>query len=205
MSKVKIEGNASGTGTFTIQAPNSNSDRVLSLPDSAGEILTDAGVPASALPAGSVLQVKSTTKTDTWSSSLTAGQHADVTGLNVSITPSSTSSKILLMVSLTGHNGNEGGLGFYIKESGVMINQPDSTGSYGDGMLHAVDLALTSTELQTSSNFQTLHSPASTSALTYQVRLMNYASATRTLYVNRPSGTVRYYTVSTITAMEIAG
>lgn len=41
MSKVKIQGNASGTGTFTIQAPNSNSDRVLSLPDGAGEILTD--------------------------------------------------------------------------------------------------------------------------------------------------------------------
>ena len=42
MSKVKIQGNASGTGTFTIQAPNSNTDRVLSLPDNAGEILTDA-------------------------------------------------------------------------------------------------------------------------------------------------------------------
>lgn len=42
MSKVKIEGNASGTGTFTIQAPNSNSDRVLSLPDNAGEIITSS-------------------------------------------------------------------------------------------------------------------------------------------------------------------
>lgn len=50
MSKVKIEGNASGTGTFTIQAPNSNSDRVLSLPDGAGEILTDA----SSLPAANL-------------------------------------------------------------------------------------------------------------------------------------------------------
>ena len=42
MSKVKIEGNASGTGTFTISAPNSNTDRNLTLPDGAGEILTDA-------------------------------------------------------------------------------------------------------------------------------------------------------------------
>lgn len=38
MSKVAITGNASGTGTFTIAAPNSNSDRVLSLPDAAGTI-----------------------------------------------------------------------------------------------------------------------------------------------------------------------
>ena len=40
MSKVAIAGNASGTGTFTIQAPNSNTDRVLSLPDEAGTVVT---------------------------------------------------------------------------------------------------------------------------------------------------------------------
>ena len=44
MSKVKIEGNASGTGTLTISAPNTNTDRALTLPDGAGEILTDAGL-----------------------------------------------------------------------------------------------------------------------------------------------------------------
>ena len=42
MSKVKIEGNASGTGTLTISAPNTNTDRTLTLPDGAGEILTDS-------------------------------------------------------------------------------------------------------------------------------------------------------------------
>jgi hypothetical protein len=42
MSKVKIEGNASGTGTLTIAAPNTNTDRTLTLPDGAGEILTNA-------------------------------------------------------------------------------------------------------------------------------------------------------------------
>jgi hypothetical protein len=33
MSKVVIQGNASGTGDFTIAAPNSNTDRTLTLPD----------------------------------------------------------------------------------------------------------------------------------------------------------------------------
>jgi hypothetical protein len=42
MSKVAISGNASGTGTFTIAAPNSNSDRTLTLPDEAGTVLTSA-------------------------------------------------------------------------------------------------------------------------------------------------------------------
>ena len=43
MSKVKIQGNSSGTGTFTISAPNSNTDRSLTLPDGAGEILLSDG------------------------------------------------------------------------------------------------------------------------------------------------------------------
>ena len=43
MSKVAIQGNASGTGTFTIQSPATNTDRVLSLPDEAGTVVTTAG------------------------------------------------------------------------------------------------------------------------------------------------------------------
>ena len=39
MAKVKIEGNASGTGTFTIAAPNSNTDRTLTLPDETGTVV----------------------------------------------------------------------------------------------------------------------------------------------------------------------
>jgi hypothetical protein len=40
MSQVKIQGNASGTGIFTVAAPNSNTDRTLTLPDSTGTIAT---------------------------------------------------------------------------------------------------------------------------------------------------------------------
>ena len=43
MSKVKIEGNASGTGTLTISAPNTDTDRTLTLPDTAGEVLVTDG------------------------------------------------------------------------------------------------------------------------------------------------------------------
>lgn len=51
MSKVAIQGNASGTGTFTIAAPNSNTDRTLTLPDEAGTVLTSASsIASSQLP-----------------------------------------------------------------------------------------------------------------------------------------------------------
>ena len=40
MSLVKIQGNASGTGVFTIEAPNSDTNRTLSIPDVAGNLVT---------------------------------------------------------------------------------------------------------------------------------------------------------------------
>ena len=42
MSKVKIQGNASGTGVITLEAPNTNTDRAITLPDSAGELINIA-------------------------------------------------------------------------------------------------------------------------------------------------------------------
>jgi hypothetical protein len=47
MSKVALSGNASGTGTFTIASPNSNTDRTLTLPDATGTMLV-SGQPVTA-------------------------------------------------------------------------------------------------------------------------------------------------------------
>ena len=60
MSKVSITGNASGSGTFTIAAPNSNSDRTLNLPDSAGTLLHDASSLAAANLTGDVAAARIT-------------------------------------------------------------------------------------------------------------------------------------------------
>jgi len=42
MAKVKIQGHASGSGVFTITAPNSNTDRTITLPDASVTLGTDA-------------------------------------------------------------------------------------------------------------------------------------------------------------------
>ena len=42
MSKLSFKGNTSGTGNFTLAAPNSNTDRTFNLPDENGRVLTDA-------------------------------------------------------------------------------------------------------------------------------------------------------------------
>jgi hypothetical protein len=39
MSQVTLQGNASGTGIFTLAAPNSNTNRTLNLPDAAGDVV----------------------------------------------------------------------------------------------------------------------------------------------------------------------
>ena len=43
MSKIKVKGHDSGTGVITIEAPNTSTDRTLTLPDSTGELLSTAG------------------------------------------------------------------------------------------------------------------------------------------------------------------
>lgn len=43
MSQVKVQGNASGTGIFTIASPNSNNNQTLTLPDATGTVVTKSG------------------------------------------------------------------------------------------------------------------------------------------------------------------
>jgi hypothetical protein len=50
MSKIALEPNVAGTGTFSIAAPNSNTNRTLTLPDETGTVLTSV----SAIPAANL-------------------------------------------------------------------------------------------------------------------------------------------------------
>lgn len=54
MSNISITGNPSGTGIFTVQSPNSNVDRVLTLPDNTGTIITTGSTFAGTGPTFSV-------------------------------------------------------------------------------------------------------------------------------------------------------
>jgi len=62
MSKIAVSGNASGTGTFTIASPATNTDRVLTLPDEAGTVLTSA----SSIPSSQITGSLGITEADAW-------------------------------------------------------------------------------------------------------------------------------------------
>jgi len=197
MSKVVIAGDASGTGTFTISAPNGNTDRTLVLPDEAGTIDTLGR-------AGNVLQVVSATKTDTFSrASQTFG---NVTGLSVTITPSSTNSKILIFGTVhLSESGDVAHARFARDGVGIAIgdarsNRIRATVAMGPGM---------NTYYMESMSMQHLDSPSSTSALTYTWQIRS-GSGVNTVYVNRSvtdRDTVNYEptAASSIIVMEIAG
>jgi len=80
MSKVAIQGNASGTGVFTIASPNSNTDRTLTLPDEAGTVVVTGTTPALngvTFPASQVTSADANTLDDyeegTWTPVVSSG------------------------------------------------------------------------------------------------------------------------------------
>jgi len=88
----------------------------------------DTGVPASGMPTGSVIQTLSVTKTDTFSSSSTS--FIDITGFSVSITPISTSSKILIVGVLTASTGLQNTITGYAQ----LVRNSTAIGNGADGL-----------------------------------------------------------------------
>jgi len=160
---------------------------------STGQVLTvSGGTPTWATPSGGgkVLQVQSqayTTATTTTSTSLVD------TGITRSITPSATSSKVLVMVTIpyfcTSASTATAGGKFVIYRGATEI------GGYS-GANNVYITASTGTEVDGTWSITFLDSPATTSATTYKVQFVARASTT-TLGISTAS------MASTITLLEI--
>ena len=162
------------------------------------------------LPAGSILQVVSTTKTDAFTATTgTPSSPIDVTGFSLNITPKSTSSKILVRASLNyGGNNNVYGA-FYFKRGSTDLTI--STYATGNQSNAAVAVHGDNSNFQhglQSATFEFLDSPSSTSQLTYKMQMSSHNGSTQ-FYLNRPHDTANAGYVhggtSTLTLMEIAG
>ena len=91
MAKVKIQGHASGTGILTVTAPNTSTDRTITLPDSTGTILDEnSSLPAANLT-GTVADARISTLTASkLTGALPAISGASLTGVNKGITHASS-------------------------------------------------------------------------------------------------------------------
>jgi hypothetical protein len=84
MSKVKIQGHASGSGVLTVTAPNTSTDRTITLPDTTGTLLDEnSSVPAANLT-GTVADARISTLTASkLTGALPAISGASLTGINI--------------------------------------------------------------------------------------------------------------------------
>jgi hypothetical protein len=170
----------------------------------AGSKLTGTqSIPKATLPTGSVLQVVSAIKTDTSSTSSTT--FGDISGLSVSITPTSSSSKILVFLNVDGSNDAGGMAVRLVRDSTAIAIGTAASGNQTNTTLTNY-YNNTDANSHRSSGITFLDSPATTSATTYKAQFRVGTSGNG--YINRSTGTdnaaYNMYAVSTITVMEIA-
>ncbi len=184
MSKITLAPNPSGTGIFTVAAPNSNTNRTLTLPDNTGTILTSASNLSGVAGVGKVLQVVSNVNTNNFT---TNSQNVFVTtSQSLSITPSSTSSRVLVMFNANSVTTFAANTAIYIevRRSGTVVCRGDYyTATVGGNQTVPFGV------------IQSLDSPNTTSSVTYEV----FAAESGV------PGTVGLNANRVLTLMEIAG
>ncbi len=152
-------------------------------------------IAAARMPTGSVLQVVSTTKTNVFSSS--SSVYVDVTGLSVSITPSSATSNIFIMVTSSYTNSSVGQpLYINLLRNSTNISQPSTSPAFFATAVPYVNQA----DIQVPWSLSFVDSPATTSATTYKIQ----AKSGGTWYVNGGRSYNDFAQTSSITVMEIA-
>ena len=145
---------------------------------------------------GKILQVVSTVKDTDFTTTSTS--FTDVTGLSASITPSSSSNKVLITASFCASQGTNSAINmFNLLRNSTAIGQP------------ATSQTFTSTRTQYTSeadNIDTVHiqfldSPSTTSATTYKIQ--GKVNGGTLILGNRSSNDAEQ--ISIITLMEVAG
>jgi hypothetical protein len=182
-------------GQNGLNAPLSLTSPALGTPSAL--VLTNAtGLPKSALPTGSVLQVVQTSN-NTLAAFL---RNEYINQLTTSITPSATSSKILICVNFGGLSSDAAA------DCGIRLYRDTTEISAG---LTATDTNAAFIPFMNqgsadcfSSSFMYLDSPATTSSTPYKFRCA--INAGRTMYYNRRGGDQTYACTSSVILMEIA-
>jgi hypothetical protein len=150
-----------------------------------------------------LIQVKSTSKTDTFTTTSTS--LVDVTGLSVSITPTSASNKILVSGYIMIGNTTNNSVGAYVTllRGATAIGIGDAAGSRS--RITADVASSANNAIQGSVAFMFLDSPATTSATTYKLQMRSQAGGT--VAVNRSiddtDSAIYTRAASSITVMEV--
>lgn len=167
-----------------------------------------SGVPSTSnMPAGTVLQAVSAYKTDVQTVTSFTDTFVDVTGLSVTLTPRSSSSKFLCIFTISSGNGADASTGYFrLNRNGTAIALADAAGSRTVGSTIFINSAIGGQMLAASNSY--LDSPATSSAVTYKITTAS--NNTNPTYINRSArdnNTTGYdgRATSSLTVLEIAG
>ena len=171
-------------------------------------LISDAGVlkrlDASLIGGGKVGQVVQTHFTT--QSQMSSSSFAAISGCTVDITPSATSSKVFVMISLrSGVNGASYGFFKLYRDSTVIGSGSDSSNRIGCNFSISQNDGDNTSDGVKQVNYQYLDSPSSTSALTYTVQASTFNNSTIT-YNKTPDNSDNGRTAqgsSTITVIEV--
>ena len=162
------------------------------------------------LGTGSIIQTKQTYRTSLFSQSLTTGNFSDAV-MTLSITPTSSSNKILVLctVQISTGSGTNGAQSL-LKRDGTPIGIADAAGSRARGTGGGMGSSAVNRQ-QSNVQMTFLDSPSSTSALSYTAHIKPGFSGTQTVYLNREGaghntdgGNVGV-SASSLTCLEIVG
>lgn len=165
-----------------------------------------SGTTVSGLSAGKVLQVVSATKSDTAS---TNSGTAVTTGLSASITPSSTSNKVLVMVSFSYGSGADVNPSFQLYRDSTAIHLGDAASNRVRTSVGTLYQGTAAANMHNGS-INSLDTPSSTSSITYALYYFRgYGGSSNYVYLNRSSGdsdnNAYKRAISSMTLMEIEG
>lgn len=142
-----------------------------------------------------VVQVKSTLKTDSFSTTSTT--FVDVTGVSVSITPTSATNNVLVIVSgVNGSNGVDNFTPINLVRGSTAIAQSTGNANFAA----TLNLINQSTGITLPFSIVFLDSPATTSATTYKIQMRSNNNPLA--YIGRQA-TSDNRSVTTITVMEV--
>ena len=198
MSKITVDTLEPSTGTtLTLGA----SGDTITIPS--GATITNSGT---ATGFGKVLQVVNATKSDTNS---TTSHSAVTTGLEGTITPSATSSKVLVLVSFSYQCDADTNSIFQLYRDSTAIHLGDAAGSRERASVGTVYQQNNANDIL-SASIISLDTPSTTSAVTYKLMYFAGRSAgSNPVYFNRSHSDTDNdsfkRTISSITLMEIAG
>jgi hypothetical protein len=189
----QIISGVNGSGTYLPLSFYTNNALAAQI-STAGVFSATGGIAASSMPSGSVVQVVYTSTT----SQATYTRGTTMTPFTTVITPSSASSRIIIMLTIALSQDSGADIGINVIRNSTDIQTGSGGSNTNSTFIPCMSFGAGNLIQQT---LTVVDSPATTSAITYS--FINYVNSGRTAYLNRRGQDTTYACSSSVVLMEV--